>query len=140
MTCVQCDITVAISAQAPHLEAVRARIGGRVHLAIDGDMPALIEKADIAIGAAGASAFERGCLGLPSVIVVVADNQRGIASLMADAGAAFVADDVSRDLLDAFAALRGNADRRVGMARTAAQLVDGRGAARVAGAVMALAA
>ena len=75
----ECDITVAISAQAPHLEAVRARIGGRVHLVIDGDMPALIEKSDIAIGAAGASAFERGCLGLPSVIVVVADNQRGIA-------------------------------------------------------------
>ena len=37
---------------------------------------------------------------------------------MADAGAAFVVEDVSRDLLDAFEALRGNADRRIGMART----------------------
>ena len=43
--------------------------------------------ADIAIGAAGTSSWERCCMGLPALIYIYADNQREIASKLEDAGA-----------------------------------------------------
>ena len=39
----------------------------------------LILKADIAIGASGVNAWERCCLGLPSVVITIADHQKSIA-------------------------------------------------------------
>lgn len=39
------------------------------------NMAELIEQADLAFGAAGASIWERLCLGVPSVVISVADNQ-----------------------------------------------------------------
>ena len=42
----------------------------------------LISKADLAIGASGVNAWERCCLGLPSIIITVADNQIPIAKLL----------------------------------------------------------
>src|SRR5690606_10383648 len=40
------------------------------------DMPKLIYETDLAFGAAGTSVWERACLGLPQVLMVVADNQQ----------------------------------------------------------------
>ena len=40
------------------------------------DMPKLMYDADLAIGAAGSSVWERCCLGLPQVLMVTADNQQ----------------------------------------------------------------
>ena len=39
----------------------------------------LMLKADIAIGACGATSWERCCLGLPSIVITIADNQKPIA-------------------------------------------------------------
>ncbi|MBT5413462.1 MAG: UDP-2,4-diacetamido-2,4,6-trideoxy-beta-L-altropyranose hydrolase, partial [Rhodospirillaceae bacterium] len=44
--------------------------------------------ADIAIGAAGVTAWERCCLGLPSLAIVTAENQRGVAAHLRTTGAA----------------------------------------------------
>ena len=38
-------------------------------------MASLIARADLAFGAGGISALERGCLGLPSIVIVTANNQ-----------------------------------------------------------------
>ena len=43
------------------------------------DMAALMSRADLAIGGAGSTSWERCCLGLPSLLIVTADNQRAIA-------------------------------------------------------------
>lgn len=53
----------------------------------DADMARLMTEADLAIGAAGSSSWERCYLGLPTIMVVVADNQRRSAAALADAGA-----------------------------------------------------
>ena len=53
-------------------------------------MPALTAAADLAIGAGGSSTWERCCLGLPTITVVLADNQRGAAAALAERGAATV--------------------------------------------------
>ena len=52
------------------------------------DMADLMAGADLAIGAAGVSAWERCCVGLPSLLVVLAANQqRGARALHADGAA-----------------------------------------------------
>jgi len=45
-------------------------------------MAELMQSADLAIGAAGASSWERMVLGLPAVVMEVADNQHGIAEAL----------------------------------------------------------
>jgi RimJ/RimL family protein N-acetyltransferase len=136
---VAADVTVALSSRALHLGTVQARLSKRTRLMIDADLAELIAEADIGIGAAGSSAFERALLGLPSILVTLADNQRGIAALMACAGAATDAGMLDRDLP---ARLRGlietlirDAAARAGMTQAARLLVDGRGASRLAIAV-----
>lgn len=130
-------ISVILSSRAPYADAIRKRMKRRVRLVVDADdIAALMSKADIAIGAAGATAYERAVLGLPSIIIIVADNQRGIAQLMTEAGASFNAGSlsggVSARLQPLVRSLIEQDDIRVSMARAASTLVDGRGALRVA--------
>ena len=49
------------------------------------NMAELMCGSDLAIGAAGSTSWERCCLGLPSIIMVTADNQKLIASNLAGA-------------------------------------------------------
>ena len=43
------------------------------------DMAGLMSRADLAIGAGGSSTWERACLGLPSLTLILADNQADLA-------------------------------------------------------------
>lgn len=88
------DLTlhVLIGAAYPHdarLEERSAAVGPRLQIHRDiRDMAEFLSGMDLAIGAAGSSAWERCCLGLPSVMLVIADNQKAIAGALAEAGAA----------------------------------------------------
>jgi UDP-2,4-diacetamido-2,4,6-trideoxy-beta-L-altropyranose hydrolase len=93
-------------------------------------------EADIAIGAGGATSWERCCLGLPALIISVAHNQVEIAQNVDRYGAAVYLGpssnvDVKRILLQLQEIIR-QSDRLVGMCRNAMKLVDGQGAKRVA--------
>jgi UDP-2,4-diacetamido-2,4,6-trideoxy-beta-L-altropyranose hydrolase len=59
-----------------HLESKYANI--KIHDRLPSLAP-LMAKADLAIGAAGSTSWERLCLGLPSLVMVLADNQVEIA-------------------------------------------------------------
>ena len=48
----------------------------------------LIARADIALGAAGTASWERACLGLPSIVIPMADNQDQNANALEAAGVA----------------------------------------------------
>ena len=100
------------------------------------DMARLTAAADLAVGAAGSSAWERCTLALPSVMLVVADNQRPAATALAEAGAALVveADDPAFDQLFDRAFLRLFTDpvARGRLAAKCAEVCDGLGAERVA--------
>lgn len=52
------------------------------------NMAELMWKADFSIGAGGSSTWERCYLGLPSLTIITADNQRAITTLVHDKGAA----------------------------------------------------
>lgn len=46
------------------------------------DMPVLFSNIDLAIGAAGGMNTERNIAGIPSIVVEIADNQKGVCSFI----------------------------------------------------------
>lgn len=50
-------------------------------------MAELMNKSDLAIGSVGTTTWERACLGLPTITIVIAKNQEEVAKTMAKAGA-----------------------------------------------------
>ncbi len=99
-------------------------------------MAELIAAADIGIGAGGSSTWERCCLGLPTLTLVLADNQRPLAM-------AFDRDGISPAVeLDGLGAawegLMSDSARRAQLSAASADLCDGLGAGRVAEALLKL--
>ena len=87
-----CRITVVMGATAPWLAEVRKQAQDlpwptRVLVGVS-DMAQLMADSDLAIGAAGATSWERCCLGLPTIMLVLAENQRKIAQELERSGAA----------------------------------------------------
>ena len=76
------DIEVDVVVPYSQLESIRERVVNcpniYLHSALSTLAP-LIAKADLAIGASGAASWERLCLGLPTLAVSLAENQRPIA-------------------------------------------------------------
>lgn len=94
-------ITAVLGITAPHLEAVQATaqtLGVETEVLSNvEDMAALMATADLAIGAAGSASWERCCLGVPTLILVIADNQRPAALALDRAGAAVFGGDIQID-------------------------------------------
>jgi len=140
-----CRVDVVLGPRPRHGDAVRA-LADHYPFAVevfDGvdDMAALLAAADLAIGAGGVAALERCCLGLPSLLVVLADNQRDNASRLASEGAAHVLECASALVSPASAAalrtLAQNGTERLKMPRAASRMCDGGGAPRVAARMLA---
>ena len=72
-------IDVVISKQNPNYKKVKDQINSMPNVQLYSDLPSLallMLKADLAIGAGGSTTWERLCLGLPTLVVTLADNQR----------------------------------------------------------------
>jgi UDP-2,4-diacetamido-2,4,6-trideoxy-beta-L-altropyranose hydrolase len=84
-------IDLVFADAAPHREAVQAAARHSRHrVEVHIDPPGIAElmaAADLAVGSGGGTAWERCALGLPTVLVVVADNQMPPARALAEAGA-----------------------------------------------------
>jgi UDP-2,4-diacetamido-2,4,6-trideoxy-beta-L-altropyranose hydrolase len=135
------DITVVMGPTAPHLESVRQRataLPGRVTVLAGTDrMADLMVSADLAIGGAGSSAWERCVLGLPAILVVLADNQKVIAKALSDCGANGHVDLHDTDALIAmFKSLCDTPQTVLQMSQISAGICDGHGAQKVAGALL----
>jgi UDP-2,4-diacetamido-2,4,6-trideoxy-beta-L-altropyranose hydrolase len=71
-------VDVVLGLQSPHRQAVEDLVPQRPFTTLHGPLPslaALIARADLAIGAGGATTWERACLKLPSLVVAIAANQ-----------------------------------------------------------------
>lgn len=98
-------LDVVVGSAAPSRRALEKIAGHdpRLFVHVDvADMAALVGNADAAIGAAGSSTWERCVLGLPSVMIVLADNQQDAAAALARRGAALVVDGRGPDFPAAF--------------------------------------
>lgn len=129
-------IAVVLGHDAPWCEQVKA-LARRLPWSVSvhegvAEMAPLLVATDLAIGAAGGSAWERCCLGVPAIVLVLADNQRAVAEALHREGAAV---RVECSGVGAIAELVGgllaSGQRLEAMSARAAELVDGRGADRV---------
>jgi spore coat polysaccharide biosynthesis predicted glycosyltransferase SpsG len=96
----------------------------------------MMARADLAIGAGGVSNWERMLVGLPSVVLAVAENQEAACSALDSEGliryVGPLSDVSPEQVSDAVAALVADAPARRTMARRGQALVDGAGAIRSA--------
>ncbi len=93
------EITIVMGATAPHLEAIKQQAAkmpftSQVKVNVS-NMAELMSNADLAIGAAGATTWERCCLGLPTIQLVIAENQRTTAEALAKAKAVILLNTIS---------------------------------------------
>ena len=136
------SVTVtAVIGDGRQAEALRrAAAGMDIKIVIGAsNMAELMRDADVAIGGMGGTAWERCALGLPTLALVLADNQRPAAARMQAAG--LVVDALTPDELDEDALRRLlDLDPRTYAAISAAiaALCDGEGVARVVEAVQAM--
>jgi UDP-2,4-diacetamido-2,4,6-trideoxy-beta-L-altropyranose hydrolase len=129
---------VVVGSTYPHFASLERLCAGEAQVAVHRQPrngADLMAMADLAVGAGGSSTWERCCVGLPSIVVSVAENQEVVVRDLASAG--FVSyigksewlesRDIARALSSALRApamLKAQGERCLG-------LVDGLGACRV---------
>lgn len=135
---IQLQIIVLAGPMHPDLANLEALVSsGHATLVRDArDVGALLARVDLAFAAAGSTTFELAALGVPTLLVQIADNQRAVIDPMVAAGAArridleaAMLDGKLEKSLEAFvqtdpATLRA-------MSAAAQRVVDRRGAARI---------
>lgn len=136
-----CEITVVMGSTAPWLAGVQQQAQSMpwpttVRVGVN-NMAQLMADSDLAIGAAGATSWERCCLGLPTVLVVLAANQTLIAAALSNAGAVVQLElsDMPR-LLAHVPVMRGIQTALTSMSNAASKISKGEGATYVASQIM----
>jgi UDP-2,4-diacetamido-2,4,6-trideoxy-beta-L-altropyranose hydrolase len=137
-------LDVVMGGGAVHLAAIKkiaAANPAAITLHIDTPhMAALMQTADIALAAAGTTTWERCCLGLPSLVLAIADNQLELGQNVHEAGAhqylGWHENINEQALRAAFMGYSANAALRAAQSSKALSLVDGLGANRVAAALL----
>lgn len=103
-------------------------------------MAELMAAARIFVGAGGATSWERCCIGLPAVVVAVADNQLAVGQALADAGIQLFLGPASelnlQACVSAVALLLQAPQLAARFAQRSVELVDGAGAERVVQAML----
>lgn len=122
----------------PHREVLSRPAEARPGITLHAPRPHLADlmaAADLAIGAGGSTTWERCCLGLPSLVVSVADNQRpACEALAADGLIVYLghADEVSNaGIREALRNLHDDPERLARLAEIGRRIVDGQGTSRV---------
>jgi UDP-2,4-diacetamido-2,4,6-trideoxy-beta-L-altropyranose hydrolase len=128
-------ITVVMGATAPWLDEIRTEAQDmpwptRVLVGVS-DMAKLMADSDLAIGAAGTTSWERCCLGLPTIMFVLAANQGKIAEALCKAGAAHMADALKLTYYPLVTPEYLTPLSLSAMSRAAAAITDGLGVAQV---------
>lgn len=135
-----CQITVVMGTTAPWLSEVEQLARDmpwptRVLVGVN-DMAQLMADSDLAIGAAGATSWERCCLGLPTAMFVLAENQKYAAWLLEQEKAVrtFQVDaNLANELASFISEITGSDESLKRLGYSASAIADGRGCQRVAG-------
>ena len=136
------QITVVLGANSPwitRLMKIAKGMKSPTNVLVDvKDMASLMLESDFAIGGAGSTSWERCCLGLPSLVMILAENQRYGAEALEAAGAAIVIKELSE--LESFFnfSLKTNdsLNKFQIMSKRAFEVTDGLGVMRVANAMV----
>ncbi|MGB0383332.1 MAG: UDP-2,4-diacetamido-2,4,6-trideoxy-beta-L-altropyranose hydrolase [Ardenticatenaceae bacterium] len=133
------EAVVVVGASNPHFPELQSAVHhSRVPIRLirnANNMAELMAWADIAVSAGGSTCWELAFMGLPNIILVLADNQRGIAEGLHDLGIAinmgWYAGVSELELAHSLKMLIFGSERRQKMSKVAQKLVDGKGSDRV---------
>ena len=133
-----CHIIVVMGSTAPWLEDIyqlASTMQWHTEVMVNVEnMALLMSDSDFAIGAAGSTSWERCCLGLPTAMMVLADNQRFAAGLLEQAKAVVCLSAGEEMVFEVKCAI-GEAVRKPemlkAMSESARLVVDGTGCAKV---------
>lgn len=130
-------LVVVMGSQAPWLNDVRQQAEtmpwATEVLSDIRDMARRMTDSDLAIGAAGSTAWERCCLGLPALMIVLAENQWPGARALAASQAAWLVGEPN-DIAEQLPRLIGRlmqAPAMTAMSEHASRITDGKGTSRV---------
>lgn len=128
-------ILVLLGPQAPAYEQVRQQLPALpwdVRLLSNvGNIAELMSQSDLCIGAAGGTSWERACLGLPTLVTAIADNQQAAVAELAKQGInwSFNLDDDS--LVQHINHLLESPEQLTAMSSRSSAICDGLGCDRV---------
>ncbi len=132
------EVTAVIGAANPNGAAIAEMLYGQPGFRVVRDaqqMPELMAWADLAVSGTGSTSWELCLMGVPTVSLVLAENQRPAAEALGTAGIfhnlGWYRDLTRAAIASAVAALCGDPERRQEMAARGQRLVDGLGARRV---------
>jgi UDP-2,4-diacetamido-2,4,6-trideoxy-beta-L-altropyranose hydrolase len=133
------EVIVVVGGSNPHLQELES-VTRHISLATKivhnvKNMPELMARADVAISAGGSTCWELAFIGVPTLILILANNQTLVAVGMDGAGAALNLgwhtslnlNDIARSLREILLSF----EKRRALALHGQQLVDGNGAKRV---------
>lgn len=130
-------VDVVLAPSSPNFNAVESLCSGRDKVVLHTrllSLASLMLDADLAIGAVGATSWERLCLGLPTLGVTVASNQVPVAERLAEAGLMFWLGDAGSvtetTIRGALQGVRTSADL-ASISRHSMDVCDGAGTRRV---------
>ncbi len=127
-------VIVVMGHTAPHLNTIKT-LASTLPYATEimvnvNNMAEIMSTSDLVIGASGATAWERCCLGIPTIMLVLAQNQIEIATILKKEGAVcLVENGVAVDLPRILKEISLEIMQK--LSDSSAQLVDGKGCARV---------
>ena len=132
------EVDVVIGANNPHREVLEHQSRERTRTTIWGSrhhLADLMSQADLAIGAGGTTTWERMCLGLPTVVISLAENQLPASGALAEATLIYYAGHFSSIKIDHLTqliqTLIQSTERLTGLAMQNQLQVDGLGALRL---------
>lgn len=133
-----CKITVVMGTTSPWLTNVITKANQlpwstEVKTGVS-NMAELMANSDLAIGAAGSTSWERCCLGLPTIMLVIAENQLLVAKNLEDSGAVkVILNDYSltQILNEYLCQFIQNPKKLKAMSQSSADILDGYGTYKV---------
>ncbi|OBQ20687.1 UDP-2,4-diacetamido-2,4,6-trideoxy-beta-L-altropyranose hydrolase [Anabaena sp. AL93] len=140
------EVIVVVGGSNPHYEKLQAEVAkSRILITLQQNvtnMPELMAWADIAIAAGGSTNWELAFMGLPSLVITVADNQKDITAKLDRQGViinlGWHQNVTIEGLSLAIQDLIGDRPHRETMSKKGQQLVDGNGAKRVVSAMVSM--
>jgi UDP-2,4-diacetamido-2,4,6-trideoxy-beta-L-altropyranose hydrolase len=133
-----CRITVVMGATAPGLAQVQElaqQMPWPTSVLVNiTDMAQHMANSDLAIGAAGSTSWERCCLGLPTLMFVLADNQKVAAAHLEQAGVAnclTLDGQLQRQIQERLQYFLNQSDQLGQMSILSSEITDGNGAQRI---------
>ena len=133
------EAVVVVGGSNPHYENLKMAVqGSRYPIQLQRNvtnMPELMAWADVAISAGGTTCWELAFMGLPSILLILAENQRAIAEKLATLNLAvnlgWHQDVKEQEIASTLSQLLQSPEQRSKMIKVSQQIVDGEGSSKI---------